>query len=161
MTRLFAPLAAIALAALLAPATGASSAQETRPQKATCIAVPDDPLSPVVHATGTCQTTHLGRDRFESQHTVIPTGPPDASGVLPIAVVGGTGTHVAASGDELYSAYEGTGGVNLATGRIEFELQGRYTGGTGRFAGASGTTNISGVVEDGIARFTEEGSITY
>lgn len=161
MTRLFASVAAIALTALLAPASGASSAQETRPQKATCVALPDDPLSPNVHAIGACQTTHLGRDRFESSHTVIPIGLPDANGVVPIAVVGGTGNHVAANGDELHSAYEGTGRVSLVTGHIEFDLQGRYTGGTGRFAGASGMTRISGVVEDGVARFTEEGSITY
>ena len=161
MTRFLPSLAAIALAALLAPATGASSAQETRPHRATCVAVPDDPLSPVVHATGTCQATHLGRDRFESRHTLVPTGPPDASGVLPLAIVGGTGVHRSASRDELYSVYEGSGSVNLVTGRVEFELQGRYTGGTGRFAGASGSTHISGVVEDGVARFTEEGSITY
>jgi hypothetical protein len=161
MTRLLASVMAIALAALLVPATGSPSAQETRPHSATCVAVPDDPLSPVVHATGTCQATHLGRDRFESRHTLVPTGPPDANGVLPLAIVGGAGTHRSASGDELSSLYEGTGSVNLVTGRIEFELQGRYTGGTGRFAGASGTTRISGVVEDGVARFTEEGSITY
>ena len=154
-------MAALAVAALLAPATGVSSAQVTRPQKATCVAVPDDPLSPTVHVTGTCQTTHLGRDRFESSHTVVPLGFPDADGVVPVAIVGGTGKHVAADGDELDSAYEGTGRVFLLTGRIEFELQGRYTGGTGRFAGASGTTRISGAVEDGVARFSEEGSITY
>jgi hypothetical protein len=161
MTRLLATVTVIGLAALLAAATGSSSAQETRPLRSTCVAVPADPLSPVVHATGTCQTTHLGRDRFEGTHMVIPLGFPDADGWLPIAVVGGAGTHVAANGDELRSAYEGTGRASLLTGRIEFELHGRYTGGTGRFAGASGSTDISGVVEDGIARFTEEGSITY
>lgn len=161
MTRLLASALAIALTALLVPAIGLSSAQETRPHRATCLAVPDDPLSPVVHATGTCQATHLGRDRFESRHTLVPTGPPDANGVLPLAIVGGTGAHRSASGDELYSVYEGTGTVNLVTGRIEFELEGLYTGGTGRFAGASGSTRISGVVENGVARFTEEGSITY
>jgi hypothetical protein len=161
MTRLPAFVMTITLTALLVPSTGSSSAQETRPHRATCVAVPDDPLSPVVHATGTCQATHLGRDRFESRHTLVPTGPPDANGVLPLAIVGGTGAHRSASGDELHSVYEGTGTVSLLTGRIEFELQGRYTGGTGRFAGASGTTRISGVVEGGVARFIEEGSITY
>jgi hypothetical protein len=34
-------------------------------------------------------------------------------------------------------------------------------GGSGRFAAASGATNIVGVVEGGVARFTEQGSITY
>lgn len=161
MNKLPASVLAIALTALLVPATGVSAAQETRPHRASCVAVPDDPLSPVVHATGICQSTHLGRDRYESRHTVIPVGPPDARGILPIAIVDGTGTSVAASGDELSFVYEGTGHVDLVTGRVEFELRLRYTGGTGRFTGASGATRIAGVVENGVARLVENGSITY
>jgi hypothetical protein len=156
MSRLF---LAVAFAAVLLPATGFSSAQVTRPHNATCVAVPEDPLAPIVHATGTCQTTHLGRDRFESTHTVIPVGL-DADAVL-LTVVGGTETHIAANGDVLHGVYEGTARVLLLTGRVAFDLQGHYTGGTGRFAGASGATHISGVEEEGVARFTEEGSITY
>ena len=115
----------------------------------------------MVRATGSCQATHLGRDALVAEHAVVPTGPPDANGMLPIAVVGGRGTHVAPNGDELHSTYEGTGRVHLATGRIEFELSGRYTGGTGRFASATGATRIQGVVENGVATYREEGSITY
>ena len=150
-----------ALAALLVPTAASSSAQEARPYKATCTAIPEDPLSSHVRATGSCQATHFGRDAFVAEHDVVPTGPPDASGMLPIAVAGGRSTHVAANGDELYSAYTGTGRVNLVTGRIEFELEGHYTGGTGRFANASGATRIQGVVEGGVASYAEEGSITY
>jgi hypothetical protein len=153
--------ATAALAALLVPAAASSSAQEMRPYKATCTAIPEDPLSPVVRATGSCQATPFGRDTFIAEHAVVPTGPPDASGLLPVAVLGGRSTHVAANGDELHSAYDGTGTVDLATGRIEFELEGHYTGGTGRFEGASGATRIVGVVENGVARYDEEGSITY
>jgi hypothetical protein len=154
-------VAALGAAALLLPATGSSSAQETRPHRATCVAIPEDPLSPEVHTTGSCQATHLGREAFEADHTVVPTGAPDANGLVPIAVVGGRATHVAANGDQLRSEYEGTGTVSLSSGRIVFALDGRYTGGTGRFEGASGTTRITGVVEGGVARFVEEGSITY
>ena len=113
-----------------------------------------DPLSPHVRATGSCQATHFGRDAFVAEHDVVPTGPPDASGMLPIAVLAGRSTHVAANGDELYSAYAGTGQVDLATGRIEFELEGQYTGGTGRFANATGATRIQGVVESGVATYS-------
>ncbi len=67
---------------------------------------------------------------------------------------------VAADGDELRSAYVGTGTVDLQTGRIDFEFTGTYVGGSGRFTGASGATHIVGVVEGGVADFTEEGSIT-
>ena len=154
-------LVTAALAALLVPTAASSSAQEARPYKATCTAIPEDPLSPHVRATGFCQATHFGRDALVAEHDVVPTGPPDASGMLPIAVLAGRSTHVAANGDELYSAYTGTGRVNLVTGRIEFELEGRYTGGTGRFANASGATRIQGVVEGGVASYAEEGSITY
>jgi hypothetical protein len=154
-------LATAALAALLVPAAASSSAQEARPYKATCTAIPDDPLSPHVRATGSCQATHFGHDTFVAEHDLVPTGPPNASGLLPIAVLGGRSTHVAANGDELHSAYSGTGTVDLATGRIVFELAGHYTGGTGRFARATGATRIVGVVENGVARYDEEGSITY
>ena len=157
LTRLTAALGA---AALLLPVAASSSSQETRPHRATCVGVPDDPLSPNVHITGSCQATHLGRETFEAEHTVVPTGPP-VNGLLPIAVVGGQATHVAANGDELRSAYVGTGVVDLQTGRIDFELTGIYVGGSGRFTGASGATDIVGVVESGVAHFTEEGSITY
>jgi hypothetical protein len=154
-------VAALGVAVLLAPAAGSSSAQETKPHKATCVAIPEDPLSPNVRTKGVCQATHLGRETFEAAHNVVPTGPPDANGLLPIAVLGGSATHVAANGDALRSEYAGTGSIDLLSGRIVFALDGRYVGGTGRFQGASGTTRITGVVEGGVARFVEEGSITY
>jgi hypothetical protein len=160
VARLLWTVAALGAAALLAPATGSSSAEEPRPYKATCVGIPEDPLSPSVRVIGVCRATHLGREMFEAAHNVIPTGPP-ADGVLPVAVVGGRATHVAANGDELRSEYAGTGSVNLLSGRIVFALVGRYTGGTGRFESASGTTRIAGVVEGGVAHFVEEGSIRY
>jgi hypothetical protein len=160
VTRLWWIIAVLGAAALLVPAIASSSAQETRPHKATCVGIPEDPLSPSVLVKGVCRATHLGRETFEAAHNVVPTGAPVDS-VLPVAVVGGRATHIAANGDELRSEYAGTGSVNLSSGRIVFELAGRYTGGTGRFDGASGTTRITGVVEAGVARFVEEGSVTY
>jgi len=153
--------AALTLVALLVPATATSSSQETRPHKAICEGVPDDPLALEVHVTGSCQATHLGRDGFESSHTVIPVGFDPVTMTAELLVVGGQGRHRAADGDWLYSAYAGTGTAYLLTGRIEFEFTGTFTGGTGRFAGASGTSTIRGAVEGGVARFTEKGSITY
>jgi hypothetical protein len=160
ITRLSWTAAVFTAAALVIPAIGSSSAQEARPHKATCLGIPEDPLSPNVRVTGTCRATHLGHEMFEAAHNVVPTGPA-VDGGLPIAVVGGRATHVAANGDALRSEYAGTGSVNLISGRIVFALDGRYTGGTGRFEGASGATRITGVVEGGVARFVEEGSITY
>ena len=157
LTRLTAALGA---AALFLPVAASSSSQETRPLRATCVGVPDDPLAPNVHIIGSCQATHLGRETFEAEHTVVPTGPP-VNGILPVAVADGRATHVAANGDELHSAYEGTGTVNLLTGHVDFDLSGIYVGGSGRFTGASGATHIVGVVEGGVAHYTEQGSITY
>ena len=154
-------LVTASLAALLVPAAASSSAQETRPYKATCTAIPEDPLSPHVRATGSCQATHFGRDVLFAEHNVVPTGPPDASGMLPIAVVGGQSHARRAERRRGPLRLRRHGRVDLATGRIEFELAGHYTGGTGRFANASGTTRIRGVVENGVAQYSEEGSITY
>jgi hypothetical protein len=159
--RLLHVLATAALTALLLPTAATSSAQETRPYRATCVAIPEDPFSPQVRAKGSCQATHLGRDSFVAAHNVVPTGPPDANGDLPIAITGGQATHVAGNGDELHTVYGGTGRISLTTGRIEFDFEGQYTGGTGRFAGASGTSQIWGVVENGVARYREAGTITY
>ena len=62
-------MAALGAAALLLPVAASSSSQETRPFRATCVGVPDDPLSPMVHITGTCQATHLGRETLKPSTT--------------------------------------------------------------------------------------------
>ena len=164
MTRLLASAAALALLVLLVAPTASSSPQQARPHAATCQGRPDDPLALEVRVTGTCHATHLGLDRFESSHTVtvLPETFDPATMTVGIRVENGVGVHEAANGDLLFSAYEGTGRASVGLPvRIEFAFDGVFTGGTGRFAGASGETRIEGVLENGIARFTEEGTITY
>ena len=51
-----------------------------------------------------------------------------------------TATYTAANGDQLYAVF--TGQLNGVTGVITATVT--YTGGTGRFAGASGTATLSG-----------------
>ena len=161
MKRLLALATALVVSALLVPAAATSASQEARPHMGTCVGVPDDPLALEVNITGTCLVTHLGLDTFESSHTVIPTGFDPVTMVVDLAIVSGQGRHRAANGDLLFSEYQGTGQAELLTGRIVFEATTRFVGGTGRFAGASGASRIWGVVEDGVARFSEQGSITY
>lgn len=86
-------LSATALVALLLPAAAVSTPSPPRPFKATCTAIPEDPLSPQVRVMGTCQSTHLGRETFTAFYELVPTGPPEASEMLPVAIVGGRGTH--------------------------------------------------------------------
>jgi hypothetical protein len=163
MRRLITSAAAVALMTLLVAPAGVSSAQKTRPHAAVCVGVPDDPLALEVHVTGVCLATHLGRDHFESSHTATPlpeTFDPVAMTVR-LRVENGIGRHRAANGDLLFSSYAGDGLLNLVSGRIEFRFDGRFTGGTGRFAGASGETTIRGVVANGVARFIDFGSITF
>ena len=163
MRRLLMSTAAIALGLLLVAPAALSKAQQTRPHRAVCVGVPDDPLAVEVHVTGTCQATHLGRDRFESSHTVTPlpeTFDP-VTMTVQLRVDDGTAEPRAANGDLLFSEYEGTGVLYLLTGRIEFRFDGRFTGGTARFEGASGETTVEGVVESGVARFVDAGTITY
>jgi hypothetical protein len=163
MHRLLTFTAAIALAMLLVAPTATSSAQKARPYLAACVGVPDDPLALEVHVTGTCLATHLGRDRFESSHTATPlpeTFDP-VTMTIQLRVDDGAGRHRAATGDLLFSEYSGSALLHLTTGRIEFRFEGRWTGGTGRFADASGETTVRGVVENGVARFVDYGSITF
>jgi hypothetical protein len=163
MRRLLTSAAAIALAILLIAPTATSSAQKTRPFVAACVGEPDDPLALDVHVKGTCLATHLGRDRFESSHTVTPlqdTFDPVAM-TIRLRVDAGTAMHRASNGDLLFSEYSGVGLLHLATGRIDFQFEGRWTGGTGRFSGATGRTTIHGVLLDDVARFIDIGTITF
>jgi len=90
-------------------------------------------------AVGVGQLSHLGRTSFTNDFTSFtPTGPDTFSFTI-------TAIIVAANGDEIYTTATGTGTVT-PTGS-ESTLVSTITGGTGRFAGASGTitTTISSV----------------
>jgi hypothetical protein len=113
----------------------------------------------------TCQMSHLGRTHNTVTQTVIPTGPP--AGVLLTGIVNNTGAYVAANGDRVNSSFTGTGVTNLANFTAVFEGTDTFSGGTGRFANASGTAHIQGTAVldpatgTGKGQFTIEGTITY
>jgi hypothetical protein len=116
---------------------------------------PPQPVSPGVIRqvdTGYCQITHLGRVAFSSTKE--------------INVVAGTQTTVATftkrNGDELRSVGSGTSAPS-GPGRVRFAARSEFTGGTGRFEGATGRTQVTGEANlvDQTSALTLEGWIAY
>jgi len=91
----------------------------------------------VVDVTGSGHATHLGDFTTHYRECFVP-----ATG----AVTNGSFTLTAANGDMVFGTYGGqvspTGDSNV----FSYEDPGVITGGTGRFAGASGIVDTSGVV---------------
>lgn len=83
---------------------------------------------------GTGYATHLGRYTEAGSVAFAPTPNPDV-----LAVVGGA-VYTAANGDELHATLSGE--LNTLTGAITVTVT--YVGGTGRFAGASGSASLAG-----------------
>jgi hypothetical protein len=95
------------------------------------------------HQTGICQLAHLGRTTVVTDETLLPES----------GAYGVSSTFTAANGDELHTTGI-VGGTGIAPdGTIA--VAGTYTavGGTGRFAGASGTA-----VFDETAHLTDRGT---
>jgi hypothetical protein len=78
--------------------------------------------------------SHLGKGTFSHAFTVTPTGPTTFT-------IQGVETFTAANGDELFTTFSGSATVSGfgvgETGHVTGVIT--VTGGTGRFAGASGT----------------------
>lgn len=113
------------------------------------------PVTQVV--TGTCQLTHLGRSTVTFIETVnFATGTFESHPVF-----------VAANGDELHLHLTGVATPAFVNGiPVGLTLLGAADteGGTGRFAGATGTIAQSGVVRFGApntATYHLEGRLTY
>jgi hypothetical protein len=116
---------------------------------------PPEPISPGVVRQidiGDCRISHLGRATFISDK------------IINFAAATQTiqGTYIAANGDLLYANGAGTSQV-VAPGRIAFQGIVVFEGGTGRFAGASGTATMTGEADQVNARssFTTTGTISY
>jgi hypothetical protein len=87
-----------------------------------------------LHVNGTGHATFLGSYSGDYRECFDP-----ATG----AVTSGTFTLTTANGDQLYGTYVGQAVPVGAT--VAYDDPGTITGGTGRFAGASGVANTSGV----------------
>ena len=114
-----------ALATIAAPAHTAKGGTD-RPWKGvgtvTGTVMPGSPVT--VSAVGTVNVTHLGRSAYSNVVTCIPNC---ANGTTSVTIV-------AANGDTVFGSGVITNGATRVT----------ITGGTGRFAGASGYYDVSG-----------------
>jgi hypothetical protein len=141
---------------LVAPAASGNPAAPTRPIEGECNLTFEilEVNPPILRQRdyGTCQLSHLGRTGFD--------------GILEINVVlgtqTGTRTFTAANGDELYATVAGTG-APIGPGLIGFSATFTFTGGTGRFANASGTAQGNGVANQMTQTSTVriEGHLSY
>jgi hypothetical protein len=159
-------LAACAESPLLEPNVDVSAARlraaaPSRPAGGTCTMVgrmilpplPGQPANVTRRQTEwVCQLKHLGRTTL----TNIDAG---AAG----STVAGTAVFTAANGDQLFTTVTGTATFPDANGIVTFRGTDTVTGGTGRFAGASGsltrTARVSVLVLSGTYEF--DGTLSY
>ena len=111
-----------------------------------------------IHIEGRCHYSHLGLTSVVSEQIIIP----QPNGTINIV---NTSVYTAANGDELFATVAGTGAFT-ATGEVVFSGVETYTGGTGRFADASGSATIAGgaaftSATTGVGHFSGEGKISY
>ncbi len=134
-----------------------SAAAHERPFKAECNLQiqPPTPVSPGVIAqidSGDCQASHLGKSTLVSDKV--------------INLVAGTQTlqlaFTAANGDVLHANGTGTN-VMVAPGVVQFTADVTFTGGTGRFANATGRATIRGQanIAEAKSAMVMEGFILY
>ncbi|CAN5266375.1 hypothetical protein BH23GEM2_BH23GEM2_22560 [soil metagenome] len=136
---------------------GQQFGQRTVPFRGSCDLdiQPAEPLGPGVIRqvdVGRCQLAHLGRSILISDKV--------------INLMAGTQTTdvaiTAANGDILYGSGSGTNSV-IAPGRVAFRVELTFTGGTGRFAGASGEAISEGEADlaSGSSKLTMTGWLMY
>lgn len=103
-----------------------------------------------------CNLRHLGRTSGTSSQTITFTGP--TSNALTASTV-----YTAANGDLLYASFTGTGTIDPVNLTVSFTGTETYSGGTGRFANASGSAALSGtaslITNSGV--YTTTGTLTY
>lgn len=104
--------------------------------------VPPTPGQPanvaVIRIALECRLAHLGRSTGEIVETIVTSEDGLTSRLT------GTIVYVAANGDELHASFTGAGANDFVAGVVSFIGTEVYTGGTGRFAGASGASELTG-----------------
>lgn len=150
-------------AALLALGLSASpvGAGEDRPFNGRCSTIVTPISESQLHIAGDCHLTHLGAAKADTLQTVMPMGPP-MMGMLMLHIVNDT-TYRAANGDLLTMKFTGHGHLDLATGHVHYMGVESFTGGTGRFAAASGMASVEGTasVVTNVGQFASKGRISY
>ena len=113
------------------------------------------------------EATHAGRITGQTSHCTQITWTPQGPGG--VAYSDGQGTIAVANRSSLTLTYgNGTSGLNAATGEFWFKDDFVFTGGTGRFEGATGGGEEGGTFKDFMALLagaptpmTMEGTIAY
>ncbi|MEO8578216.1 MAG: hypothetical protein ABI556_16005 [Gemmatimonadales bacterium] len=113
-----------------------ASTSVERPWKGVCNVIPVFTSETTVVYTGTCQLAHLGRVAVSADQIITPG--PDGIDYT------NTGVYTAANGDVMRTTQVGFA-TPTATG-LAFTGIETAVGGTGRFAGASGSAMITGSV---------------
>lgn len=129
-----APTAASSVSVASVERADLQRADVERPFKGTCsltFTPPPFPRPPIHHQidVGTCQLTHLGRTEFYGEQDIN----------FAAGTQSGWRRLTAANGDELYVTHTGVSAMT-APGLVGFTAQMTIVGGTGRFAGATGSS---------------------
>lgn len=153
--RVVAVLVAFSLSMIAPAAVGGPKGTE-RPLKGACDAkfaiVGFENVLPPVETLAidlTCHLTHMGLTAGAAIQRVTLNDPPPFG-------IATTIVYVAANGDEMYGTFSGQGTPSPDGSSIAFAGKTVYTGGTGRFANASGWSLDAG----GASLVTSEGSVT-
>ncbi len=115
---------------------------------------PTFPVPPVHRQTdtGTCTISGLGQVQVTSGQDIN----------IGAGTQAGARTFTAANGDELYATHAGTS-MPGPPGRVNFSATLTFTGGTGRFKGATGQASARGEANmaTGTSTYTLGGSVRY
>lgn len=134
---------------LTADATGSQANGQGVPFKGTYTTVntiTQPPPNVVQSVVGTGEATHLGSSTFVAASYVTVVGNP------PFAVHG-TKTFTAANGDQFFTTFTGTS-MPIAMGVTRANLVETITGGTGRFANATGSFTTTAIADQVTPKFT-------
>jgi hypothetical protein len=101
------------------------------------------------------EATHLGNSSETISVALTPVSPLCQTNV-------GTGVLIAADGDQLFVAASGMTCFDPSTRLVDLTVTQTIIGGTGRFAGASGTLTVSGTANPatGTLTYTLEGTLS-
>lgn len=124
--------------------------------------------SAVIAIAGLCQITHLGRTDWQAVQQLIfqldAGGQPVIIGGQPVLrALRNCSTLTAANGDQLRHTAIGEIRPGNAPGEVAFDGTLTFTGGTGRFASASGSATASGVASliTSTGSFSMNGRVIY
>ena len=114
-----------------------------------------------LHIDSHCLFSQFCLTTGSTSQTVMAPGPPIGQ-TLPL-LISNTTTYRAANGDLLNAVFVGGGTLDLVTGDVAFSGKETFTGGTERFAGASGSDSLEGSASNATntGEFTVRGTLTY